>query len=211
MSEPMNISRYILLQTAEELPKDVLKCWLACANKMLPNGVISTIQTTDDTGLLRSVALIHREMKDKQQYMIPLSRDLIDREVQPLVDRFAAKHPDLDFEIEVSSAQTDQLGAKRDIEVDQKKYEGLCTAWAKKQHDDWVKERLDGGWSYGPTMSIKNKTHPLLRQWYELPEQFKKVDTDQPQSLLDLLNDQGYAVISKDELDGIMKLLKGGI
>ena len=209
MNSPVNISRYIMLKTADALPKEIIHCWFHAAKSFLPNGVLTTIQTTDEQGSLRSVSLVHREVGGEHEYLLPLTRDLTDKEAEPVVDHFASENPDLDFEIEVSSAQTGLLGQSSSVKVDDGKYLELCTSWAKKQHEIWLKDRTDGGWSYGPVMSLKNKTHPLVRPWHELPDQFKKIDTAQPQNLLDLLNDQGYAVISKQELEGLMRLMRG--
>lgn len=210
MNRPANISRYIMLKTNEPLDKATMRAWFNCAKEQLPSGVIASVQTTDEQGALRSATMVHREAGE-HEYLIPLSRDLLDTEVQPIIDRLSGEFPDLDFDMEVSSAQAGLLTEPEKIEVADNKYTDLCTAWAKKQHETWLHDREEAGWRYGATMSLKNKTHPLLRPWHELPDQFRKIDTDQPQALLDLLNDQGYAVIAKAELDGIMRLLKGGL
>ena len=211
MDGPLNISRYIALRTVEPQDKGTIRAWLGCAKTYLPSGVVATVQTTDEHGTLRSVSLVHREHKGSHEYMIPLTRDLIDREAEPMVKHFAGAHPEHDFEVEVSSSEAALVGKGQSIEVADNKYTDLCIAWAKKQHEDWMRDRVDAGWRYGPTISLSNKTHPLIRQWHELPDQFKKIDIEQPQSLLDLLNDQGYAVIARTELDGMLKLLKGGL
>ena len=140
--------------------------------------------------------------------MVPLSRDLKDSEVEPIIQMFSAEASVGDWDVEVSSAEADHLTDKTALSVTDEKFTELCSAWAKRQHDEWMKDRTEAGWRYGMTISNKNKTHPLLRPWHELPEQFRKVDHTQPQSLLDLLNDQGYAVISKAELEGILSLLR---
>lgn len=207
-NNPISISRYIALKTADSLDKEIMQSWFKMANKLLPNGVLTTIQTTDDKGSLRGVSMVHREVAGRHECLIPLSRDLSDSEVQPLVDLFSEKYPELDFDIEVSSSQVSSWKPEP-VKIDDGKYLELCTAWAKKQHDVWLKDRLDNGWRYGTDMSVKNKTHPLARQWHELPDQFKKIDVDQPKALLDLLMDQGYAVIERSELDNLLRLLKG--
>jgi hypothetical protein len=211
MDRPSTISRYVMLKTTEEQPKAVMNDWFLCAKEFLPSGVMSTIQTTDDNGNLRSVSMVHREVGDEHEYLIPLSRDLMENEIEPMIRAFSDRHPDMDFEGEASSADPLPYNSDSTIEVMDDKYLNLCTAWAKQQHDTWLKDRTDSGWRYGTTMSLKNKTHPLCRPWHELPDQFKKIDTTQPQSLLDLLNDQGYSVIARTELEGIMRLLKGGL
>ncbi|RYD68677.1 MAG: hypothetical protein EOP83_00225, partial [Verrucomicrobiaceae bacterium] len=91
---------------------------------------------------------------------------------------------------------------------DQDRYVSLCTAWAKRQHDQWVKDREANGWRYGTTLSMSEKTNPLLRPWDQLPEKYRKPDLDEPQALLDLLNDQGYAVVTKGELQAMLNLMR---
>ncbi len=200
-----------MLKSHEALSREQMNQWYLCAKEFLPNGVIASVQTTDNHGNLRSATMVHREVGGENEYYIPLTRDLVDREAETVVREFASSCGDLDFDIEVSSAQSDLLGNNRSVDVDNDRFLDLCSDWAKKQHETWLKDRLDSGWRYGPTMSLKNKTHPLCRSWHDLPDNFKKVDTSQPQALLDLLNDQGYSVISRAELDGIMKLLKGSL
>lgn len=211
MNRPTTIQRYIKLIVSDALSRDAMIHFFQCVKSLAPSGVLATVQTTDEHGALRSVTLVDREVNGKHEYIVPLSRDLSDKEVEPIVEAFVEQEPELDFDLEVSSSEANNLMGGKPISIKDDKYSELCTAWAKKQHDAWYQERTEAGWRYGPTMSIKNKTHPLLRQWHELPEQFRKIDFDQPQSLLDLLNDQGYAVIGKSELEGIMRLLRGGL
>jgi len=211
MNRPTNILCYIKLKTDKPLEKDAMRGWFNAVKDCLPSGVLSSVQTTDDTGSLRSASMVHREVNGAHEYIVPLSRNLLDAEVEPVLDEMAAEHPDLDFDLEVSSAQADLLTQPDVVEIADNKYTDLCTAWAKKQHETWLHDREEAGWRYGPTMSMKNKTHPLLRPWHDLPDQFRKIDTTQPQALLDLLNDQGYAVIGKSELEGILRLLRGGV
>lgn len=209
MNRPCLILRYVKLTTVKPLGQEDVKAWFRAVKEQAPNGVISSVQTTDDKGSLRSASLVHRERDGGgHDYMVPLSRDLKDSEVEPIIQMFSAAASVTDWDVEVSSAEADQLTDKTALSVSDEKFSELCAAWAKRQHDEWMKDRTDAGWRYGSTISNKNKTHPLLRPWHDLPEQFRKVDHNQPQSLLDLLNDQGYAVISKTELEGILSLLR---
>jgi hypothetical protein len=66
-----------------------------------------------------------------------------------------------------------------------------------------MKDKLDDGWRYGPSVSMKEKTHPLLRKWDELPDDYRTIDTSKPEQLLKLLNDSGYVLIKKTELDQV--------
>lgn len=208
MNRPCLILRYVKLTTDKPLGEEDVKAWFRAVKESAPSGVVSSVQTTDDKGSLRSASLVHRERDGAHDYMVPLTRDLKDSEVEPIIQMFSAESLVGDWSVEVSSAEADKFTDKASMAVDDTKFNDLCAAWAKRQHDQWMQERTDAGWRFGPSVSMKNKTHPLLRPWHDLPEQFRKVDYDQPQKLLDLLNDQGYAVISKAELEGILSLLR---
>jgi hypothetical protein len=208
MDRPVSISRYILIKTAEPLSKEEAIAWFRCAKEFLPSGIMATCQTTDNKGNLRGASMVQREISGCHEYIIPLTRDLLERETEIVVEACCDTFEDKDFEIAISTSQEELVQHSPSVELDKSKYIELCTNWAKKQHDTWFKDRIDNGWRFGTTISLKNKTHPLLRPWYELPDRFRKIDTDQPQSLIDLLNSQGYAVISREELESIMKLLK---
>ena len=80
----------------------------------------------------------------------------------------------------------------------------LCTALAKQRHTDWVRERTDAGWRYGVTFDQTEKTAPLLRPWEQLPDQYRRPDLNLPQTLITGLNDQGYVVISRADLDQLL-------
>jgi len=205
---PVNIQRYIKLITEHPLDKDVISGWYNCVKKLLPSGLIAGIQATDNNGTLKSSILVHREIKKENHYIISLTRDIQDKEAEPVVTSFMHKYPDIDFEIEISSNQADILSNNK-ISIPDNKFLDLCTSWAKDQHDEWMKDRLKNGWRYGPSISLTNKTHPLLRNWYEIPDKFRKINTTQPQKLIDLLNSNGYTVIGKDELESLLRLLKG--
>ena len=210
MNRPINISCFIKLITKEALDEEVMKKWYRCVAKYTPTGVVLAAQATTAKGMLKNCSLIHREFDNKNEYVVPLSRDLGDSEAEPVVEAFVDLYPDLDFNVEVSSAQVDVYKPKT-AEIMDDKFTQLCSSWAKRQHDTWMKERLESGWRFGATINLRDKTHPLLKPWHELPDKFKQIDTTQPQSLLDLLNDQGYAVISKTELEAILRLIKGSI
>ena len=60
----------------------------------------------------------------------------------------------------------------------------------------------------GAEFDADEKTHPLILPWDQLPDRYKKADMSWPQQLIHMLNDQGYAVIDKNELDRLMRKLR---
>lgn len=209
MSTPPAITSHISLVTPEEVSSDLAKAWFKCARSKAPYGVPTSFTVTDDKGRPQSVAMIQRETDKGVYYMVPMTRDLTEREAERIVDAFREEYPEVDFDIEATVIPTYTMDrSEPTITVDQHKYGEIAKSWAKRQHEDWVKSRMEDGWRYGTTVSISDKTHPLLRAWDELPEKFRTVDLDQPQKLLDLLNDSGYVVVSKEDLEAAMRLVK---
>ena len=208
MNEPLNISRFIALVTSEPLEKDHVKMWFRCVKRCAPSGAVLAIPSADDTGMPQTVALVHREADEKHFYMVPLARDLSEEEAQVIVDAVSRETPDLDFDIHSTSLQAVEPEPAATITVDEANYLDLCTSWAKREHERWMTDRIGQGWRYGTDFSLRNKTHPLLRPWEDLPAKFRVPNLDEPQALLDLLNDQGYTVISKTELESLLSLMR---
>lgn len=202
----MKPDRYIALITTEPLDRPALRCWLHCVRETAPPGTPTTVPTVDNEGYPRVVSLIHQETDDRHRYLVALTRDLAEAETKRIVDAFAAENPELDFDIQTSQTSLDPTGNMVAVERDH--YLELCAALAKRRHEAWVRERTDAGWRYGTTFSAKNKTHPLLRPWTELPDRYRKPDLDTPQTVLDLLRDQGYAIVSKDDLERVAAILR---
>lgn len=209
MTEPLELTRYVALTVEELAPEDV-KYWYQFVSGHVPSGLVMAVQTNDDNGLLRSVSMIHRTAGQDHVYLVPLTRHLTPAEAEALATDFAEENPEVDFDIDCSTAEAEEPPVvETEVSVDDAAYLALCTAWAKRQHDCWLKERTETGWRYGATFSTKEKTHPLLRPWEQLPDRFRKVDYSQPQMLLDLLNDQGYAVVSRGEVEALLTLMRG--
>jgi len=207
MNTPINILFKITLVVDTPLDKSLVKAFYHCVNDVCPAGVLSIAHSTDDNGEFKGVSLVHRIINGKNYYMIPISRPLGAKESTKVADTLSQEFIDLDFDLEVSELPVSVMN-NNTIDIENDSYMELCASWAKKQHDTWMKERQDDGWTYGTTINFENKTHPLLRTWDQLPEKFKKIDTDQPQMILDLLSNQGYSIVRKDELDKLINMVK---
>jgi hypothetical protein len=52
----------------------------------------------------------------------------------------------------------------------------LLEKLTENAHEVWAKKRIKAGWTYGPQRDDKNKTHPCLVPYNELPESEKAYD-----------------------------------
>jgi len=204
---PLDIARYIQLNTTKALRRRAIIDWYSCVLRVAPSGVVQAVPTTDDKGRPRTVQLVHRKAGKQHCYLVPLTRDLRDAEVEPIVQRYAEMQPKLNFDVETNETK---LVAKDygEIPLDSAKHVALCMALAKQQHEDWMRERSDAGWRYGTKFDQRAKTHPLLRPWDQLPDRYRKPNVSLPQTLLNLLNSHGYAVLHREDLDRLLDRLR---
>ena len=210
-NEPVNLDRFIKLITKNELDKKDIGAWYRCVVNHAPSGIIRSFSIVNKKGKPKSVALVHRvNDNDLHSYLVPLTRDLSEVETETIVKEFAEIRPNLDFDIEThaTTLHAMQYGT---ISLDAAKHLALCTAMEKQKHQDWMRERTDAGWRYGTKFDADEKTHPLLLSWDQLPDRYRSPDMDWPQKLVDMLNDQGYAVIDKQELHRLVTMLRNVI
>lgn len=73
----------------------------------------------------------------------------------------------------------------------------LVEKMAENVHDEWAKTRVEQGWSYGDTRDDKNKKHPCLVPYDELPEEEKVYDRNSAISTLKFIISMGFS-ITKD-------------
>jgi hypothetical protein len=67
------------------------------------------------------------------------------------------------------------------------------------EHDEWMRERLAGGWTYGETKDVDQKTSPYLVPYQQLSEEIKNLDRDAIRNIPDLLKSIGMALYLKDQ------------
>jgi len=65
---------------------------------------------------------------------------------------------------------------------------------AKLSHGIWMKSKTDAGWKYGKVKDAAKKTHPLIVEWDELPEEEKRKDLDIAGNIIPLMNVIGLRV-----------------
>jgi len=66
---------------------------------------------------------------------------------------------------------------------------------AELEHERWVQERMDNGWSYGPQRDDGNKIHDCLVPWDRFPESMKEYDRAVARSIPNILASNGLEII----------------
>lgn len=180
----MDVPRFIQLSTDTPLERSTVIAWYHCVQQHAPSGVIIGLPSHDQHDRPAIVQLLHRTCGSRHCYMVPVSRDLRDAEVDTIVQAFASL-TDVDFEVETNDtrlfAQDDEVPSS-----DALHHAMRCRALAKQQHEDWVRQCTDAGWRYG-TFDATAKTHPLIRPWDQTVSRFKSANLDTPNADLDRL------------------------
>lgn len=65
---------------------------------------------------------------------------------------------------------------------------------AELEHERWMQEKLDSGFSYGPTRDPQRKTHPCLVDWPDLSEAARQDDRDAVQGIPQFMSEAGFEV-----------------
>lgn len=199
---------YIRLITDVALEKGDVRAWFQTVKRTLLDGLLGTIQTTNPQGEPDKAFLVHRTLKSgKHIYEIPLVRDLTEEETNTVKEAYQATNPEGDFEIEVSALNigTSRQGPADAVVMDEDDYNQMCETLAKHHHQRWCDERIQSGWSYGLTLDNKQKTHPLLRPWEQLPKKYRNIDYELPHKFMNLLADHGYVVVKREDLNKWLK------
>lgn len=74
---------------------------------------------------------------------------------------------------------------------------GLTEEMARNVHDVWAQSRLSQGWRYGEARNDREKTHPCLIPYEELPEEEKEYDRRTATETLKLIMKLGYEIVKK--------------
>lgn len=72
--------------------------------------------------------------------------------------------------------------------------EELVEALARKEHENWMTERRDNGWKYGPQKDAARKLSPYLVPYEELPEDIRQLDRDAIGNILPLFREIGLRI-----------------
>ncbi len=65
---------------------------------------------------------------------------------------------------------------------------------ARAEHDRWVRERRDAGWTLAPVKDLARKQSPYLVGWEELSEEVRELDRDAVRGMADALGRAGLGL-----------------
>ncbi|OUV25229.1 MAG: hypothetical protein CBC57_05745 [Euryarchaeota archaeon TMED97] len=171
---------YILQRTPTVLNSKEIRRWYITVDMLAPDNIIMGDDQTNNFMLAS---------QDKELlYIVPLVRHLTEEEAERIVEGYmrVSEH---DFQIETSNVYRANADFGHPFETDyQIAVEAknvLKDAYARQRHNSWIQEQMDLGFRYGLNFNIKEKTHPAMRPWDDLPESYRRMPETTDKELLD--------------------------
>tara|TARA_Y100001937_G_scaffold12496_1_gene15905 strand:+ start:4439 stop:4996 length:558 start_codon:yes stop_codon:yes gene_type:complete len=171
---------YIQQKTNQQLNAEEIQRWYLTVEMLSPDGIM---MGDDDTN-----TFILAVQDEDFVYRIPLVRHLTADEAEKIVEGYM-RVTNHDFNIETSNvyrADADFMHPfAEDFNIEQEAKETLQDSYARQAHNEWIKEMMTKGYRYGLGMSITEKTHPAMRPWDDLPENYRRMPMMTDKKLLD--------------------------
>lgn len=171
---------YIQQRTPIILNAEEIQRWFFTVVMLAPEGVIAGDDETSEFMLAAQ--------EEDYLYRIPLSRHLTAGETERIVEGYM-RVTEHDFEIEISNVyrQNADFGHpfENEIIMDEGARDILQQTYARQAHNEWIQEMMGNGYRFGLSMNITEKTHPAMRPYDDLPENYRRVAAANDQKLLD--------------------------
>ena len=171
---------YIQQRTTKTLNAEEIQRWFFTVVMLAPEGVIAG---DDDTTEFMLAA-----QQDDFLYRIPLARHLAADEAERIVEGYM-RVTEHDFEIETSNVYRADADFghpfEQEIVMDQGAKDILEQTYARQAHNEWIQEMIGNGYRYGLNMSVNERTHPAMRPYDDLPENYRRMPNTNEQKLLD--------------------------
>ena len=184
---------HIKLLVDSQLDPNIAKLWLRTASDNLPDGLPANAEISVD-GKPKNSSFYHVRDGKQHAYIIPLSRDPNVAEVQKVADAWDAAAPKGDFEIDYSSAGA-AAEIKRDVE--DVGLREIAMEAAKLNHNSWLTEMSNQGWSYGQRFDQRSKRTPMLMPWDQLSNKYQLQELRRFHKLMEVLQGMRLHLVRK--------------
>ena len=164
---------HIMLRTNEHLPSHTALKWYQIVREFAPNNTIYSYELNGN-----SIAMeygLYMEDDLPHAYIVPLTRDMTSDEASFIVEAWSYSYQE-DCDIEISNQFTDNGFGEFDnsIHIDEEIKTQVTNDIQKWEHNRWVDNKIHEGWRCGSYFNSKQKTHPALKSWDNLPESHRR-------------------------------------
>lgn len=193
---------FIALKVKKPLQPENVKIWYRIATNFLPSGIVATQQYQDLENGNSSILLIKEFKNNFYYYKIPLTRDVLDEEIQPVIDNYTdIVENEFKFEI-VATTLLDNV--EEDI-VQDLPINKIAKNLARYIHERDMKEMLEDGWTYGIQDNYKMKISSELLPFENLPKEKQDIDPKLVERIVKEFSDEGYIIVKKEFYENLDK------
>lgn len=177
---------HVQLKTAEPLTSEQAMQWYECVREYGPDGVVYSYTYNEqdiamEYGICSTCELPHA-------YVVPLTRDLTTSEAEFVVRAWEYLY-DADFDVEISNQYQVGMDIENDdLDIESDLREQAQKDLAKWHHNRWVESKISEGWRAGAYFNSREKTHPALHNWDNLPESHRRSPEFSNTEILEWLN-----------------------
>lgn len=142
------MDHYIILKTQRELSKKELYNWFNIINQFIQNDYIK-----------------NNKIKNKSnEYKLELNNHISNNDLLFINYAWESVYPE-NFEIMISD----------EYSLQEEEFNNLKEKISKYLHNRWVDDKISEGWRYGLINNKKEKISPYLRDWDNLPKDYRKI------------------------------------
>jgi phage tail sheath gpL-like len=182
---------HVRLITDKELDSDMIRQYY----KIVQRHFDDIIEPDEDDNVL----VYHVNAKGNHCYDIRLEEDLDLDEGDIMSQEISALIPE-DIEMQIEATSDTDIEAEIEEHTDNladDDFSAIANDVARYKHNRWMEHYVGQGWRYGQKLDEREKTHPALRPWDELPEAVRKVDNEFPKTIVEYLNQRGYGIYKR--------------
>ena len=173
----------IEVKTQENLPQGAAGLWARTVRDHGPPGITVAAQLMNGRQSVWS-KLWCEHGATGYHYIVPLGRDLEESEADAIAQGWSDAYPDGDFVIN----WTQRAVAENRVQAQQQDLLAeIAEAAAKQYHNTWHTAKVNEGWSFAHKLDGKNRKHPMLQPWENLPESYRVTERERFHTLLSVL------------------------
>ena len=147
---------------------------IAMLDKNQEEDFLHTVESYGPEGIIKEYTVYKSKTKKNFIYKILLTRNLLPEETEFIVYAWDGIYNE-DYDIEITQDYVSDGNDNFEYHVEKSTYEKVIEIASRFIHNRWVDHKISNGWRYGLYYSIKNKTDPKLRDWDNLPDEYKKM------------------------------------
>jgi len=172
------------------------KLWKETVESVAPTGTPTATEIRQSTEIKNS-NFYKMVRKKAVAYIVPLTRDLNEDEVEDIVRAWNAAWDDkkTNFVINFSTKGRQKVEIKK---IKESKLNEIAKTAAKLSHTKWYQNQVDAGWGYGPRLDPIHHKNPLLLPWDQLADKYQQQRIQLFLDLLEVLDSMKLAIVQQD-------------